>query len=198
MTGFGTATVKIPAATAAATPFGESSKAIASSGAHAQRLERLEVEHRARLAALAVAVGAEDARPAVGEPEPLEVALDPVPRAARHDPDLEAERGARPRGSLDARRAAAQQQQLALARAGGRRSRPRGRPAARAAASSSSSSSGPPSVPIRSRKRSSGSVDAVRLEDLLPGAQVDRLRVDDRPVEVEQERPHPPCPSPQS
>src|SRR3954470_5161296 len=57
----------------------------------AEQLERFEVERRARLAAGRVAVGADDRRPAVYETEPLEVRVDPPPRAARHDGHAQAE-----------------------------------------------------------------------------------------------------------
>ena len=49
---FGIATTKMPAARAALTPFGESSKTTASDGRDAEHVERLEVHRRVRLRAL--------------------------------------------------------------------------------------------------------------------------------------------------
>ena len=88
MTSFGTATVKIPAAFAARTPCGESSKATASS-ARPEQAERLEIERGRRLCARGVAVGGADRVPADRLLEPLEMEVDPAARRARDDRALQ-------------------------------------------------------------------------------------------------------------
>ena len=167
VTSFGKPTQKMPAARAAAIPFGESSIAIASSALDAEQLERLEVERRARLAARRVAVGADDRRPAVArgraaarfesihERELLETMATSRPRSRA---SVEVARG-RPGAAARAR----------AARARGRRrvaltaSRSHG---ASSSASSSSSSSGPVERADPQREAVERNRDAVRLEDL--------------------------------
>ena len=90
MTSLGTATQKMPAAFAARTPFGESSKATASCASTPSALERLEIERRRRLGPNGIAVGSADRVPADGLLEPFEVHVDPATRRAGDDRPLQA------------------------------------------------------------------------------------------------------------
>ena len=121
--------------------------------------------------------------------EPLEVRLHPVARAARHDRDLQAQLGRLLEQPVDARPQRLLGDQLALARparrldglAVDRRLEQRVQLVELVGAVQRAD---PEQEPLARH------LDAVLREDLLPGTPVDRLGVDHRPVEVEEERPH--------
>src|SRR5436305_1769004 len=155
-------------------------------GGHAEHVERLEVQRRAGLAASRVAVRADDYRPPVHEAEPLEVRVDPRARAAGNDADEQAEVARILEVREDAGTQLLELEQLELPLPARRRHRlaiarrfeervelvELVRPVER---------------PDAQREAVQRHRHAVRLEDLRPRAQVDRLGVDERAVEVEEQ-----------
>ena len=173
MTGFGTATQKISAARAALTPFGESSNAIASYGS---------------TPSASIAVRGDDVRPPLGTADALEVFRDPTVGAGGNDRDRETEPVRLVEVRLDARPQRLEREQLELARL------PRGRD--RLAVDRLVEKLvelvqlvRSPDRPDPQRESLLRQLDAVLLEDLPPRTQVDRLRVDERAVEVEEKGP---------
>src|SRR4051794_38285227 len=155
-------------------------------GSNAEQLERFEVERRARLAAGRVAVRADDCGPRVDQAEPLEVRVDPATRAARNDADAKAEVARVLEKFADTRAQGLELEQLELAAA------PRCRDPVTVARRLEQRVQlvelvWPGERADAQREAVQRHRHAVRLEDLRPRAQVDRLGVDQRSVEVEEQ-----------
>src|SRR6266545_1570924 len=156
---------------------------------NAEAIEGLEVESRARLEAFRISVCTDHARPLL-QCESPKVVVDPRPRAARHDRNLQAEPSCVVEILANARAQGLELEQLELPPVAGR---PDGVTVA------GSREQGVELVELVELVRAGERADpkceaiernpeAVRIEDLPPRPQADRFRVDECPVEVEEKR----------